>query len=213
MIRRALLINAIGLMLLGFTGAHSAMAARLESGHAPEPVAVLAEPGLSWINPNYATALGGLYAKLEGVEGIVPEATWSHWLIAAPVGGAKVPAGATITGIGIDSQLRDYPGWAEIWTELGFMESGKVLGARLLASEPLSGYPNPISVNAGGGEGDRWGRTWTVAQVDSPAFGVMLRVQAHNFSQQIIEVDGLALVVYYTEAKTGAARVTSARLR
>jgi len=142
-----------------------------------------------WINPTRIYISNNSYAA-----GVLTIGQETHWLRARTFG-FTIPAGATINGI--RAQIEKKAGDVDMMDE-----SVKILRAGVVTGdEKKSGADWPLSdaYTTYGGSTDKWGKTWTVAQINATNFGVNIAatLTAGEFPVSAF-VDHIKITVYYT---------------
>jgi hypothetical protein len=103
----------------------------------------------------------------------------------------KIPSGATVDGIVVNIQLTAIPqGYISVY----------VLKGATLSSEA---YESTTLNNTFGTTSDKWGLTWTAADVNASDFGVQVRFDAYTFLDVNVYLDYIDTTIYYTYTETG----------
>lgn len=117
----------------------------------------------------------------------------SHWLRATNFG-FTIPAGATINGIKVEIEKKSNSTGIEdgsVKIVKGGAESG---------TEHASGafWPTTDTRITYGGSTDKWGLTWTVANINASNFGISIAASNAWTSGRVAYVDHIRITVYYT---------------
>jgi hypothetical protein len=158
-------------------------------------VAILTDSGISWTNPNGASQPENseLFARAENI----PREITAKKLIVGEWN-LKVPSNAIVTGILIKANVRDYPGYCNVAMEMSLIKAGVFSKSNLKIDIP---YQWPFYwTEFTGGEKELWGWNLTPEELNSTTFGVSFRIEPTNCGQQIIDVNNVGVIVYYTES-------------
>jgi hypothetical protein len=147
---------------------------------------------VAWSNPGNAKLPDGesaTYTPTKGAKQI------SHYLLAKNFGFA-LPTGATVIGIAASYQRETtvIGGFEDSVVRL--VKAGIVVGQNKASPTPVWGNLRTAKY---GSSTDLWETPWTVAQINSSEFGVVLAVASHvsGFSAS---VDAITITVAYSEA-------------
>lgn len=113
-----------------------------------------------------------------------------HYLKATGFG-FTIPAGATILGMVVDLQRR------RMGTNCTDVHVQIVKGGAISATNRSVGvlWPSPVALDSFGGAADKWGETWTPADINSATFGAAVAPQIVNFTSG--QVDAWLITVFY----------------
>jgi len=106
-----------------------------------------------------------------------------------------VPDGATINGIYVGIEAKADDPYAVSDLDVRMIKAGAVVG------DDLSKHIDWLTTDVWyyyGGSTNKWGTTWTVAQVNASNFG--LAFQASMYIRAVAQVDCIRIKIYYTEA-------------
>lgn len=112
--------------------------------------------------------------------------------------GLSLPAGATITGIETQHQLKRTTTISGSITSINVAKSDSTLGT---AKTPGTALTSSDLNYTAGGDGDLWGLTWTVSDIQASTF--QTRLVVNRSGSGFIFCDAAWVKVYYT-ASTGA---------
>ena len=152
-----------------------------------------------WSNPDRAVSSNNQYATAT----IGGSSDVTYYLRATGFG-FSIPAGSTIDGIqiGIErnaicvgsctSNVRDYR---------VRMVKGGTIGTTDRA-DTSTNWPTSDATATYGGAGDLWGTTWTVADINNAATGVVISATRTSGGDKTARVDYISMIVYYTPPVT-----------
>ena len=143
-----------------------------------------------WANPTNIYTSNNLYANsfLESDE-------LSHWLRATNFG-FTIPDGATIDGIKVEYEKKASAFGIED-SAVKIVKAGSEAGDNKARAEYWSTTEGYVPY---GGATDKWGLTWTPAQINAEDFGVSMAVYYGEDESARAYVDHIRVTVYYTEA-------------
>lgn len=120
------------------------------------------------------------------------------------IDGIKVEIKRRKTGTGIESDWSIHDAIVQL-----SKSNGTVVGTN--RAKFATEYPTSHAYATYGGETDKWGTTWTAAEVNDSQFGVAFASLFVNQSADFngtVEVDAIRLTVYFTPARIGQATQT-----
>jgi len=146
-----------------------------------------------WANESDAASSNNAYATSAGLRnpGI------SEWLKCTNFS-MGVPAGATIDGIIVRIERKASAGGANLDEIVQLVKGGSFVGNNKATA---TFYTTSDVVVYYGGASDKWGTTWSVAQVNASDFGIGFVTDMD--SQTTTYVDMINIIVYYTPAAVG----------
>ncbi len=159
--------------------------------------------GMAWSSASNINSAGSPYSTV--VLDNQPSANSTAESINATNYGFSVPAGATIDGIAVEVNRNSSS------NNLGFGVNDS--SVRLIKGGSISGNNNAVPGTWGtsmstvtyGGVSDKWGNTWTPADINASNFGVAFSVYNSYFvASRTATVDYLKITVYYTLPDTTA---------
>ncbi|UCH81010.1 MAG: hypothetical protein JSW20_14945, partial [Nitrospiraceae bacterium] len=144
----------------------------------------------SWISPENAGAQDNSYASRNNLQN---ETTY---YLNATGYGFVIPVGSTINGILVEVDRYAADASAINDAEVKIVKGG-VVGSQNKAAGGFWPTSDTDSYQAYGGSSDLWGETWTVADINSANFGVVLSATAGG-TKTTPYVDHIRITVYYT---------------
>ena len=142
-----------------------------------------------WANPDNAKTSEGSYATSAGT---VPGG-YSYYLKATNFN-MGVPAGATIDGIKVGiERKKSGAGDVSEW-KIYIIKAGVYTGDNKASHT----WNTTEQYCVHGGAADKWGKSWTVAQINASNFGVGVAIGLSSLTVGF--VDHIRIKVYYTEA-------------
>ncbi|MBU2578352.1 DUF2341 domain-containing protein [Patescibacteria group bacterium] len=108
---------------------------------------------------------------------------------------AGVPTGSTIDGILVAIERYNDAGETGKDAVVQLTKTGTRIGDN--KADTVNNWPTTATIKEYGGAADKWGTTWTVAEVNASTFGVHLAAQATTANADIY-VDFIRITVYYT---------------
>jgi hypothetical protein len=145
---------------------------------------------LAWSNPTRITSLDASRASAA----FAGSGLTTHYLKGTNFG-FSIPTGATITGIKLEiakHNSADYPGVVDSTVKL--VKGGSVVGSNRAAAGAWTTTRDTIYTY--GGETDKWGTTWTPAEINSSDFGAVLSAYKAD-SWGNANVDYFRITVYF----------------
>jgi len=146
-----------------------------------------------WANPTNIYTSNNVYASAGLQQG-----ECSYWLRATNFG-FSIPAGSIIDGIVVEIErvanrinIRD--------NSVKIVKAGSEQGTdKAVAGD----WPTTDAYQTYGGSTDKWGLTWTPAQINASNFGVSISAEYYGtFFLGTAYVDHIRITVYYTEPST-----------
>ena len=126
----------------------------------------------------------------------VPNYIQSHWLRASTFGFA-IPDGATIDGIVVEFEKQCSRALMRDW-QVKIVRLGSESGTN--KADIYTDWPSTDTYISYGGGTDKWGLTWTPAQINATNFGVSIAVSyIGSLQTAYARVDHVRIKVYYTE--------------
>ena len=146
--------------------------------------------GTGWVNPTNVFALDGVFAT----QSTIASSVYSTLNITNY--GFSLPTNATIVGI-----------IAIIYAKVSggnVTDNGVTLLGNGATADRSNGLNIPTSVTAEtyGNSSDSWGVSWSVAQINSSAFGVAYNAVNNGPGTQILSIDYSSIQVFYTVPPT-----------
>ena len=146
---------------------------------------------VAWTNPNNAKVSDNIYSTIADQDGDVT----THYLKATNFGFA-IPTGATIDGIVVEIERKD--SGANDWRDsrISIVKANGTIGT---TNKSTSAFWSTIEGYVSfGGATDKWGETWTEADIEDIDFGVVFSAYQYS-SGTSISVDHIRITIYYTE--------------
>lgn len=189
-------------VLFGITNYKSALAIVVPPSQGPSNATTIVNDSsvgtYTWLNPDRAKVSNDSWATTT----LESSSLRTHYLKATGFG-FTIPTGATISGIqvGIErhqtcasdscsSTVRD--------NTVKIVKNGTVNGSDYASS---SAWPLTDAVATyGTGTSDKWGTTWTAADINNANMGVVLSVERNSGNDRNVYVDNITMTVYYTLA-------------
>lgn len=154
----------------------------------------------AWTNPSRASASDNSYAT-SAIDPINMNG-WSQYLTVTNFGFA-IPDGATIDGIQVNVERKSstYTAGTKYAQDdtVQLLKAGTAVGSNLATTTP---YTTSDVQELHGGTTNKWGTTWTPADINNANFGVIYSAKtiSTNAVAQTISVDWIGITVYYTPA-------------
>jgi len=152
----------------------------------------------SWTNPQFITAddISFAISTPDNSDEI------SYWLTATNFS-FDVPEGATITGI--EAQYYIYDDYDDEEDEEGAVDMVKVIIGGTVTGDDMQTGTGSLPDNTWwtityGGDGELWGTTPTVEDVNSDDFGVAITITPDEASSARVKIDYVNMDIYYTES-------------
>jgi len=147
----------------------------------------------NWANPGNITTNDGTYAttSFSGEVG----GSISRYLRATNFG-FSVPTGSTIDGILVEIEAKTSSStrtWGNVRIVKGAVISSTTKAG---ASGAVTTTDTFSSIPTSGASTDKWGETWTAADINSSDFGVVASMSSRGLT---VSVDTIRITVYYTE--------------
>jgi len=156
-------------------------------------VSVMRPDGYPWTNPSNAVSSNNSYATADAGTEI------SDYLKATNFG-FNIPVGATIDGIKVEIE-RHVPTLDDSCDMGAFIvKGGSVMSATNRSDSSICPMSDADAYKTYGGETDKWGETWTVADINSSDFGFAYEGSSHGAG--LLYVDHIRITVYYTPETT-----------
>jgi len=157
----------------------------------------------AWVNPGNIVSSNNSRSSF-AADGVTSPLT-SNYLKATNFSFA-IPTGATINGIKVEIEKREFGGdWTDSYVEdniVSLVKGGTISGSNLAAAGQ---WPTTESYVTYGGATEMWGLSLTEADIESSTFGVVLSgtLTDNNFDATVSgQVDHIRITVYYTEASS-----------
>jgi len=143
---------------------------------------------IAWTNPGNIVTADANYATVSGRTGDF------SYLLQGKAFGFSLPASSTIDGIEVKYDI-----WA-VDNEDPKYASSKMLkaGSEVGSSQATGVPPGTRSDITFGGAENKWGTTWTQAEVENAGFGNSLKVQMDDRNEEEIRVYAMWINVHYT---------------
>lgn len=148
----------------------------------------------AWVNPGNVGADDGTESQITAATFDSPDI--SQILVASNFG-FTIPSDATISGIVVEIDRRDFAGAAsDNRVQLAKGTAFANLVGNNKADTALD-WPGTSTVKSYGGTTDLWGATWTPTEINASSFAVFLSVQA-DAANTDVGVDFIRVTVHYT---------------
>lgn len=140
--------------------------------------------GVPWTSPENATGEAD-----DNVASVTLASMQSSKFLVLTGFGFDLPAGATVTGIGVEIRASSSGPTLLVWlTKDGedsvgwdkYAELGESLGWVSL-----------------GGEGDLWDTEWTAEEINASTFGIFTSASVYYYIEGTVEIDAVRVTVYY----------------
>jgi hypothetical protein len=156
----------------------------------------IAGAGADWANAGNITASDNTYATASVVGGESTDPLKGYTF------GLSVPSGATIDGIEVQIEVK-----TNTAATISSVNVGKDDSTLATEKSPGTSITGSDATYAYGGASDKWGLTWTAAEVNASTF--QLRFVSAAGGLGLISCDAVWIKVYYTQS-VGAATGTTA---
>ena len=148
----------------------------------------------AWANPDNAKSSNDVYA-------VVTENTTggtTNYLKATNFG-AAVPAGNNITGVEVViERKRTSIGTSCLDSEVKLVKADASIGSTNKA-DTVTAWPTSDGEKTYGGDGDKWGESLGVSDVNDVDFGVVINVSTlPTYPPITISIDNIKIKIYYT---------------
>jgi len=144
---------------------------------------------VAWSNPSNAQLSDNSYAT-SAIKG-----NYSDYLKATGFG-FSIPTGATINGIAVDVERKMSSSAGTIWARyVKMVKAGTIQGNNNWNS---NGWPTSDTYETYGSSTDKWGLTWTPAQINASDFGFAYMALEVDSITTTGSVDHIRITVYYT---------------
>lgn len=170
--------------------------------------------GETWSSPSDAQTANGVRSAYDAGAAPTPWPDgYTHYLTAKQLT-ATVPTGATIDGVRATVRKRKSASGSGTWRDsaVHVIKGGSVQTAQNKAT--ATAYTTSDASETYGGTTDKWGQTWTAAEVNGSGFGIAVScgVTGMGFSDtDTAEIDAVTIEVFYTLPGTpGDMMLTSA---
>lgn len=157
----------------------------------------------AWSNPSYSQGSNNSYASFGVLLGLFGTATSNYLVVSNP--GFTLPAGATICGITVD--IERSAGGLGLGASVTDQSVKIVKGGVIGGSEHASGtaWPGADAYASYGGSSDKWGLTWTAADINSSGFGVAVSGKLSTGLAGLFlsaQIDHIRIKVHYSIPST-----------
>lgn len=150
----------------------------------------------AWSNPTRITSNDGSLASTTLISGSTNYLKATNFNFST-----LIPAGSTITGIAVSWEIDD--GNDQICADDRVrIVKGGVIGSTDLGRGAGVNWPTIQTLITFGGDGELWGETWTVSDIESATFGAVISA-AKTGGFAAPSCDYCSITVYYTEAAAG----------
>lgn len=150
----------------------------------------IAKGATAWGTPTLVYTSNNSYAMAN-----MPGEGMSHWLRTTTYG-FSIPTGAVIDGIKARFEKRAQTASTVKDWDTKIVKAGSEQGS----DYGQSWWPTSDTYVVYGGAADKWGLTWTPAQINASNFGVSISARNYDFSPRYAYVDHVQIKVYYTLA-------------
>ncbi len=160
----------------------------------------------SWTNPGNIVSSDDTYAST----GTGHSSADSNYLKATNFG-FSIPTGATIDGIlvAVEKYVTNTTSGGAYDVRARIVKADGTIGTTDKSSpDAWPGTTDPGTYVNYGGATDKWGETWTVADINDADFGFVLAVQPQNASADA-RVDHIRITIYYTAGASGPTNLKS----
>jgi len=144
---------------------------------------------IAWSNPDNAKVSDNVYATATKASN-----GQTHRLVATNFG-FSIPAGATINGIIVESEIKYSGGNGVINGNRQLLKAGSLTGT---GKSNGDSWPATDTYDSWGSSSDLWGATLSADDVNNSGFGVGLYAYGYG-ANWIAYVDHIRITVYYTE--------------
>ncbi|MEK7668965.1 MAG: hypothetical protein AAB350_00015 [Patescibacteria group bacterium] len=151
-----------------------------------------------WANPTFAASSNNSYTDFGGnffdANEISDELQVSNL-------GLALPAGSTIDGITVE--IEKYAGGGDLAVDYDVRltkTAGVQIGTNKTDTATNWATADPNSYVSYGGATDKWGTTWTEAEVETTGFGLVFCGKSNNDANVNLYIDHIQITVYYTPA-------------
>lgn len=157
-----------------------------------------------WSNPSNAAASDNAYAIYTLSAGNRP----SHYLKATNFG-FSIPSGATIDGIIVEIEKSTGGSGTVTDDEVKIVKADGSIGT---TNKALAGDWPAEQYHTYGGATDKWGETWTDANINDVDFGVVISANRVTGTTPSARVDHIRITVHYTESGGGTTHNAAATI-
>ncbi len=196
------IILGLGLFVFGlFFITNSVFAASVGPNNPSSGVNTTGFGSTAWSNSSNITSVGSPYATVTLTPG-----SSSNYLKATSYG-FNIPLSATIDGIEvkIDRKGEQNLGFGFRDDVLKLVKGGVISGDDKSSSNT---YPTTLSTKTYGANNDKWGLSWTAADINASNFGVVLSTKSNLIiSTLTASVNSIQVIVHYT-ITTGDLQIT-----
>ena len=150
-----------------------------------------------WVSPDNAKTSNDAYSSVS-----LPKIAGASDILLAGDYGFSIPSGATIDGIEVKIEHKGGAAGsiADVYVQL--TKASILVGDNKASASKWATSDGEITYPASGGATDKWGTTWTVADINNE-IGLGLRAQNSNADNAVTAyVDCISIRIYYTEAPT-----------
>jgi hypothetical protein len=156
---------------------------------------------VAWTNPNNSKVSDNIYATVADQEGDVT----THYLKATNFG-FSIPTGATIDGILVEIERKDSGAFDWIDNIVSIVKANGTISTTNKSTSTF--WSTTESYISFGGATDKWGESWTEADIEDIDFGVVFSAYQFVYGTSI-SVDHIRITVYYTEGGTNYTQTVS----
>lgn len=113
--------------------------------------------------------------------------------------GAALPAGATVDGIVVDVERSSANGLGTVDNAVHIVKNTQIQSAGENKAAPAVLWPTIEATATYGGPTDKWGTTWTAAEINAGGFGVALSARyTGGVGSEQARVDAIRITVHYS---------------
>jgi hypothetical protein len=149
----------------------------------------------AWTDPTAVDTNNGTYARADLGNGAGPP-TESHYLKLTNFG-FSIPVGARIDGIRVEVERQKLVNTESLKDKKVRIVKGGVIGSSDRA-DTVSEWPGVDTYKAYGSAIDKWGQSWTPADINSAGFGFAISAVGPASGDQTAVIDHIRVTVFYT---------------
>ncbi len=196
------IILGFGIFVFGlFFITNNALAASVGPNNPGSAVNTTGFGSTAWSNPGNITSAGSPYATVTLTPG-----SSSNYLKATNYG-FNIPLSATIDGIEVKINRKGEQSFGFGFEDnvVKIVKGGTISGDNKNSSNT---YPTTLSTKTYGSSNDKWGLTWTPADINATNFGVALSTKSNLIiSTLTASINYIEITVYYTPIINGSITV------